>query len=46
LEYVPPFAGKGIELEGKISYWWARQDFPVAHGEGLFMHNDFKKYNR
>lgn len=46
LEYVLPFAGKGIELEGKISHWWARQNFKVAHGEGLFTHNDFKKYNR
>lgn len=38
------FAGKGIELEGKISHWWGRQNFNVAHGEGLFKHNDFIKH--
>lgn len=38
-------AGNGIELEGKISAWWARQNFKVAHGEGLFKHEDLKKYN-
>jgi len=35
-----------ITSEGEISHFWARQNYPVAHGEGLFMHNDFKKYNR
>jgi glyceraldehyde-3-phosphate dehydrogenase/erythrose-4-phosphate dehydrogenase len=33
-------------LEGKIGGWWARQNFKVAHGEGLFMHRDLKKYNQ
>jgi len=44
IKTIKPFIGKGIELEGKISYWWARQNFNVAHGEGLFFHNDFIKH--
>jgi len=44
LDTVTQFAGKGIDLEGKISGWWARQEYKVAHGEGLFMHKDLKKY--
>jgi hypothetical protein len=43
---VEPFAGGGIDLEGKIGGWWARQDFKVAHGEGLFKHEDLKKFGR
>jgi len=31
-------------LEVDISYWWARQNFKVAWGEGLFTHNDIQKY--
>jgi hypothetical protein len=46
IDTVSPFAGVGIDLEGKIGGWWARQDFKVAHGEGLFMHRDLKKYNQ
>jgi hypothetical protein len=46
LDVVSQFAGNGIELEGKISTWWARQNFKVAHGEGLFKHEDLKKYNQ
>jgi hypothetical protein len=38
-----PFVGKGIELEEKISKWWAEQKFLVAQGEGLFCHNDIEK---
>lgn len=44
LEYVPNFAGSGVDLEGKIGKWWNRQNFMVAHGEGLFTHNDLLKY--
>jgi len=33
-------------LEPSISKWWARQDFKVAHGEGLFKHEDLKKYGK
>jgi hypothetical protein len=33
-------------LEPSISKWWARQNFKVAHGEGLFKHEDLKKYNQ
>ena len=46
LNTVTPFAGEGIALEGKISKWWAKQQFKVAHGEGLFKHNDWKKFGR
>jgi hypothetical protein len=46
LDTVRPFAGDGIALEGNISKWWAQQTYKVAHGEGLFMHNDWQKYGR
>jgi len=45
LDVVNQFQGDGVALEGNISRWWALQDFKVAHGEGLFTHNDFIKYN-
>jgi TPP-dependent pyruvate/acetoin dehydrogenase alpha subunit len=32
--------------QGKISKWWAKQNYKVAHGEGLFKHNDWKKFGR
>lgn len=44
LDVVTPFAGDGIALEGNISRWWAKQNYKVAHGEGLFKHNDWKKH--
>lgn len=46
LETVRQFAGDGIALEGNISKWWAKQEFGVAHGEGLFKHNDWQKYGK
>jgi hypothetical protein len=46
LDTVKPFAGEGIGLEGNISKWWAQQNYGVAHGEGLFMHNDWAKYGK
>jgi hypothetical protein len=46
LDIVTPFAGDGISLEGNISKWWAQQQYKVAHGEGLFKHNDWQKYGR
>ena len=46
IDTVEPFAGKGIDLEGKIGGWWARQNFKVAHGEGLFKHEDLKKFGK
>jgi hypothetical protein len=46
LDTVKPFAGEGISLEGNISKWWAQQNYSVAHGEGLFKHNDWQKYGR
>jgi len=45
IDTVEPFAGGGIDLEGKIGGWWARQDYKVAHGEGLFKHEDLKKFS-
>ena len=46
IDTVKQFAGNGIDLEGKIGGWWARQNFKVAHGEGLFKHEDLKKFNK
>ena len=46
IDTVSQFSGEGIDLEGKIGWWWARQNFKVAHGEGLFMHRDLKKFGR
>lgn len=46
IDTVSPFAGGGIDLEGKIGGWWARQNFKVAQGEGLFTHRDLKKFGR
>lgn len=45
LNTIEPFMGEGIDLERKIAYWWPRQNFKVAHGDGLFKHMDIKKYN-
>lgn len=44
LDIVKPFAGNGVELEGNISRWWAKQNYKVGHNEGLFTHNDWLKY--
>ncbi len=38
LKNISPFAGEGVDLEGKIDEWWRKQDFTVAHGKGLFTH--------
>lgn len=38
------FMGPGDTLEGKVHKWWSRQDFKVAHSEGLFTHFDVVKY--
>lgn len=46
LQVVDEFKGSGVELEGNISKWWARQNFKVAHGEGLFTHIDNVKYGK
>ena len=46
LNVVEQFAGDGIALEGNISKWWARQNYKVAHGEGLFKHIDLIKYGQ
>jgi hypothetical protein len=46
LDIVTPFAGDGISLEGNISKWWAKKNYKVAHGEGLFKHLDLSKYNK
>jgi hypothetical protein len=43
---IEPFMGEGIDLERKIAYWWPRQNFKVAHNEGLFKHNDYQKYGK
>jgi hypothetical protein len=46
LDTIEPFIGGGIDLERKIAYWWPRQNFKVAHGEGLFTHKDELKYGK
>jgi hypothetical protein len=46
LHVVKQFAGDGIDLEGNISKWWCQNHFKVAHGAGLFMHLDEKKYGQ
>ena len=46
LDVIEPFMGDGIDLERKIAYWWPRQNYSVAHGEGLFKHNDWQKYGK
>lgn len=44
LETMTQFAGESSTFEKNIAYWWSRQSFKIAQGEGLFMHNDLKKY--
>ena len=44
LETILPFAGESVSFERNIASWWVKQDFKIAHGEGLFTHNDLKKY--
>jgi len=46
ISVVSPFSGDGIDLERKIAYWWPRQEYKVAHGEGLFKHMDLIKYTK
>lgn len=44
IDTVRDFVGEGIDLEKNIAEFWVNSNFKVAHGEGLFMHNDFIKY--
>jgi len=44
IDVVRDFVGRGIDLEENISYWWARSDFRVAQGDGIFCHLDIKKH--
>ncbi|WP_312389421.1 hypothetical protein [Chryseobacterium sp.] len=44
LEKILPFSGESVSLERNIAAWWVKQDFKIAQGEGLFMHNDLNKY--
>jgi hypothetical protein len=44
---IRPFEGKGLlynGLESNVCHWWARQNFKIAWGKGLFTHNDIEKY--
>ncbi|WP_367329712.1 hypothetical protein [Sphingobacterium multivorum] len=45
LEVTKDFVGETIDLEQKIAFWWPRQNFKVAHGEGPFKHEDLIKYS-
>ena len=44
LQTIAPFARESVHFEKNIAYWWARQEFKIAQGEGLFMHNDLQKH--
>lgn len=44
LNTIAPFARESVHFEKNIAYWWARQEFKIAQGEGLFMHNDLQKH--
>lgn len=44
LETILPFAGESVSFERNIAPWWVKQNFKIAQGEGLFTHNDLKKY--
>lgn len=46
ISVIEPFTGEGIDLERRIAYWWPRQNFKVAHGDGLFKHVDIDKYGK
>jgi hypothetical protein len=46
INLIEPFSGEGIDLERKIAHWWPRQEYKVAHGEGLFKHIDLVKYGK
>lgn len=35
-----------ITSEGEVAVWWAKQNYKVAHGEGLFKHIDLIKYGK
>ena len=35
-----------ITSEGEVSHFWSRQNYKVAQGEGLFKHEDLKKFGR
>jgi hypothetical protein len=43
-DILEQFMCESDQLEGKVSKWWARQNFKVAHSEGLFTHFDIVKY--
>ena len=44
LNQLTPFSGEGVHFEKNIASWWVQQNFKIAQGEGLFTHNDLKKY--
>ncbi|MGU3374201.1 hypothetical protein [Chryseobacterium sp. M5A1_1a] len=44
LETIIPFSGETASLERNIASWWVKQNFRIAQGQGLFMHNDLTKY--
>jgi hypothetical protein len=46
IDTVCSFVEKSLLLEDEINYWWSRQNFKVAQGEGLFTHKDIKKFGK
>ncbi|MCW4451895.1 hypothetical protein OK344_06690 [Kaistella sp. BT6-1-3] len=41
---IQEIAEKSEHFERDIAEWWVNQNFKIAQGEGLFMHNDLKKH--
>ena len=46
LKKITPFAGESVHFERNIASWWVQQNFKIAQGEGLFMHNDLQKHRK
>lgn len=41
---IAEIAMKSAHFERDIAEWWVQQNFKIAQGEGLFMHNDIDKH--
>lgn len=42
---IQNIAEKSEHFERDIAEWWVQQNFIIAQGEGLFMHNDIDKHS-
>lgn len=43
---IQKIAEKSEHFERDIAEWWVQQNFRIAQGEGLFMHNDIDKHSK